>query len=225
MRAYLHAKHSLAPNKTGRRLWMGVKRSIGWAQHRTDPLRPWLLNRLGRLDVALVLRAEQAPNPDSRVTLSRDHDAIGMERAVLDWRTSAADVDSARGLVSALAREVARLGMGKVEIARWLSDPASRWVTDPLISAHPIGGYHHMGTTRMSADPRRGVTDAYGRVHGIANLHVAGSSLFATSGWANPTLTIIALALRTADSILAQNSVAPPQRHRSADGKILVNAS
>jgi choline dehydrogenase-like flavoprotein len=70
-----------------------------------------------------------------------------------------------------------------------------------LVSAHPIGGYHHMGTTRMAEDPRRGVTDARTRVHGIGNLYVAGSSLFPTSGWANPTLTIVALALRTADEV------------------------
>jgi choline dehydrogenase-like flavoprotein len=59
----------------------------------------------------------------------------------------------------------------------------------------------------MASDPRRGVTDGYGRVHGIANLHIAGSSLFPTSGWANPTLTILALALRTADAISARGTI------------------
>jgi choline dehydrogenase-like flavoprotein len=60
------------------------------------------------------------------------------------------------------------------------------------------GARHHMGTTRMHADPRRGVVDADCRVHGITNLYVAGSSVFPTSGAANPTLTIVALALRLA---------------------------
>ena len=60
-----------------------------------------------------------------------------------------------------------------------------------------------MGTTRMATDPSRGVTDGWGRVHGIGNLYLAGSSLFPTSGWANPTLTIMALSLRTADHLLA----------------------
>jgi choline dehydrogenase-like flavoprotein len=55
-----------------------------------------------------------------------------------------------------------------------------------------------MGTTRMSSDPTRGVVDADCRVHGYANLYIAGSSVFPTSGWANPTLTIIALAHRLA---------------------------
>ncbi|PZR51451.1 MAG: GMC family oxidoreductase, partial [Stutzerimonas stutzeri] len=202
MRAYLHAKHSMDPNQAGRTLWKGVKRAVGWAQRHVDPFRPWALNRMGQLDVALVVRAEQAPNPDSRVRLSRERDATGMPRVSLDWQTSAIDVDSVEALVRALDRETRRLGLGKVEPAAWLSDPSRSWATDPLISAHPIGGYHHIGTTRMSANPRQGVTDGHGRVHGIDNLHVAGSSLFPTSGWANPTLSIVALALRTADRIL-----------------------
>ncbi|MEH3107289.1 MAG: GMC family oxidoreductase [Sphingomonas fennica] len=201
MRAYLKAKHSAAPDRLGRTLWLGVKSAAGWAQRRTDPMRPWLLHRLGRLDVALVVRAEQAPNPASRVTLGGERDELGMPRVRLDWRTSALDVDSVAGLVAALGREATRLGLGRVEPAPWLSDPAKAWITDPLISAHPIGGYHHIGTTRMSDDPKTGVTDGWGRVHGLANLHVAGSSLFPTSGWANPTLTIVALALRTADRL------------------------
>jgi choline dehydrogenase-like flavoprotein len=64
-----------------------------------------------------------------------------------------------------------------------------------------IGGPHHMGTTRMAADPRHGVVDADCRVHSVDNLHVAGSSVFATGGYANPTFTIVALALRLADHL------------------------
>ena len=65
----------------------------------------------------------------------------------------------------------------------------------------PAGVCHHMGTTRMHDSPKRGVVDADCRVHGLANLYAAGSSVFPTSGSANPTLTIVALALRLADSI------------------------
>ena len=62
--------------------------------------------------------------------------------------------------------------------------------------------HHHMGTTRMAADPRHGVVDADGKVHGLSNLYVAGSSVFPTAGGAsNPTLTIVALALRLADHL------------------------
>jgi len=126
-----------------------------------------------------------------------------MPQIGLDWRLTRQDVDSAGVLVEAFAREAERTGLGKVEPAEWLRS-GGEWVTDPLISAHPIGGYHHMGTTRMATDPKQGVTDGWGRVHGLANLYVAGSSLFPTSGWANPTLTIVALALRTADRMSAK---------------------
>lgn len=201
MRAYQKLKHDLAPSRRARAMWMRTKQAVNATMSVTEPLRPWLLHKAGRLDVALVVRGEQAPNPDSRVLLDGTTDALGLRRARLDWRMSAIDTDSVAGLVAALGRETERLGLGRVEAAPWLSDASRAWRTDPLISAHPIGGYHHMGTTRMADSPREGVTDATGRVHGLANLHVAGSSLFPTSGWANPTLTILALALRTADFI------------------------
>lgn len=204
MRAYLHAKDKRDPDRIGRTLWRTTKKGVAWLQQRVDPLRPALLHRLGRLDVALVVRGEQAPNPDSRVTLSAEQDALGMPRVRLDWRTSPLDVHSVAHLVAALGRETQRLGLGRTEPAPWLSDPSRQWVTDKLISAHPIGGYHHMGTTRMSNDATKGVTDKHGCVHGIDNLYIAGSSLFPTSGWANPTLTIAALALRTSDRLAAK---------------------
>ncbi|MDV3257264.1 MAG: GMC family oxidoreductase [Sphingomonas sp.] len=169
-----------------------------------------MMKRFGGLDLALVIRAEQAPNPDSRVLLSDKRDAIGMPRVALDWRLSPLDVESVSGLVSALDREARRLGLGSVEPASWLSNPNRRWVCDELISAHPIGGFHHIGTTRMASNPRRGVADGWGRVHGLANLHIAGSSLFPTSGWANPTLTLLALSLRTADRIASELEAARP---------------
>ena len=199
MKAYSGLKHSMAPTKKGRALWMVTKKAAGWAQRHVDPARPWLLHKLGSVDVALLVRAEQAPNPDSRVTLTRERDATGVPRVALDWRLSEIDVRSVSVLVDTLGRELQRLGLGKVEPAGWLS--TGRWQTDPLISSHPIGGYHHMGTTRMGEDPKTSVTDADGRVHGVGNLWIAGSSLFPTGSWANPTLTIAALALRSADRI------------------------
>ncbi len=199
--AYSSLKHSIAPSRQGRALWMSAKSAVRWAQRRTDPLRPWLLHRAGLRDLALVVRAEQAPNPESRVRLTTQVDPLGVPRVALDWRTTALDVASVAGLVSVLNVELERLALGRVEPAAWLRELDGGWRTDPLISAHPIGGYHHMGTTRMSDDPHLGVTDATGRVHGVANLYVVGSSVFPTSGWANPTLTIVALALRTAEAL------------------------
>jgi choline dehydrogenase-like flavoprotein len=199
MKAYSGLKHKMAPTKRGRALWMMTKKAAGWAQRHIDPARPWALNKLGSVEIALLVRAEQAPNPDSRVTLGSETDATGVPRTKLDWRLGEMDVRSVRLLVETLGSELQAAGMGRVEPASWLS--GREWKTDPLISSHPIGGYHHMGTTRMGEDPRTSVTDAQGRVHGLGNLWVAGSSLFPTGGWANPTLTIVALALRSAERI------------------------
>lgn len=199
MRAYLRAKHNMVPDRVGRAIWRAVKGSALAAQSVTDPLRPFLLHRLGILDAALVVRAEQAPDPESRVVIQEERDRYGARKVSLDWRVCRLDVRSVRCLVEEVGRALTDAGLGRVEPAPWLS--GEEWETDALISAHPIGGYHHMGTTRMSARPQDGVTDDSGRVHGVENLYVVGSSVFPTSGWANPTLTIVALSLRTASIV------------------------
>lgn len=200
-RAYQAVKHRLAPTRTNRALWQSMKRALRWLRERSDPLRPWLLDRLDRRGIYAVVRAEQAPNPDSRVCLSGDRDALGVPRAALDWQLSELDKRSVLVTMEAFDRELRRLDLGRVELPDWLCDAGRPWQIDPLVSGHPIGGYHHMGTTRMAADPGRGVVDADGRVFGVDNLHVAGSSVFPTSGWANPTLTILALSLRLAERL------------------------
>ena len=202
-RAYLAAKHQVEPTNSGRNMWKAVRTVSREFKRRADPLPRWLSHRIRGHDLALVVRGEQGPNPDSRVLIGNERDAIGMPRVILDWRMASQDVQSARVLVDAVGREVDRLQVGRVERAEWLDERATEWVTDPKISVHPIGGYHHIGTTRMADDPRHGVTDQWGRVHGVDNLYVAGSSLFPTSGWANPTLTIVALAMRTAEHLLS----------------------
>lgn len=200
-RAYIHAKHKLAPTELARSLWKIQRLAGRQVKQYVGPLFPWLGCKAGSFELALVLRAEQAPNADSRVTLGTDVDRTGMPRVKLDWRLSEQDVRTASELVAAVSRAFESRGLGKVEPAEWLNGQSRGWQFDPVVSAHPIGGFHHMGTTRMADDPGQGVTDREGRVHGIENLYVAGSSLFPTGGWANPTLTILALALRTAERI------------------------
>jgi choline dehydrogenase-like flavoprotein len=139
--------------------------------------------------------AEQAPNPESRVRLADEVDALGVPRIALDWRLSELDKRSYRIAHETIAAEFGRTERGRLQIAEWVTAGPDVWSPDLE------GGHHHMGTTRMSDDPSTGVVDRDGRVHGMANLYVAGSSVFATSGSANPTLTIVALTLRLADHL------------------------
>lgn len=134
----------------------------------------------------LFCRTEQCPNPVSRVQLSRETDALGVPRADLHWTLSRQDLQSVRRGMELLAMEMGRIGVGRVKVPATVDQWGSRIE----------GGWHHMGTTRMAHDPRSGVVDPQCRVYGLENLFVAGSSVFPTSGFSNPTLTIVALALR-----------------------------
>nr|WP_298682219.1 GMC family oxidoreductase [uncultured Dongia sp.] len=137
--------------------------------------------------------AEPIPSPDNRVTLSTDRDALGLPRTRLDWRPLPVEQRDLARNVDALARNFGAWGHG---IVRALFTERPDWQDED------IGwGNHHMGTTRMAADPQAGVVDADCRVHGIDNLYVAGSSIFPTGGPVNPTFTIVALAMRLADHL------------------------
>jgi choline dehydrogenase-like flavoprotein len=140
---------------------------------------------------------EPVPDRDSRVTLSTERDALGLNRTRLDWRVGAAEKRTMRRVHQLIDAELRRAGIGALEEAR-LADDEPGWP--------PSLGWcwHHMGTTRMDDGPRQGVVDRNCRVHGIGNLFVAGSSVFPTCGSDTPTVTIAALALRLADHIAAE---------------------
>lgn len=199
-RAYRSLKHRLSPTRTNRALWHAHRRLKGLAQRYREPLRR-LQHRRGTRNVYAMIRAEQAPNPESRVMLSASRDAMGIPRADLQWRTSSQDKHTLVVLARALQDALEHNDLGSFTPEPWLEDPSPVWPVDPTVGNHPIGGYHHMGTTRMAASPAQGVVDKNCQVFGYPNLYVAGSSLFPTGGWANPTLTIIALTHRLADHI------------------------
>ncbi len=140
---------------------------------------------------ALNHMSEQMPNPDSRVTLMEECDALGQRRARLDWRMTSLDMKTIIRGQQIVDEELRRAGLGRLHIEM------RREVPPPNLT----GGWHHMGTTRMHADPRQGVVDENCRVHGVSNLFIAGPSVFPTVGYANPALTIVALSLRLADHI------------------------
>ncbi|HEY6632990.1 MAG TPA: GMC family oxidoreductase [Rhizobiaceae bacterium] len=180
-----------------------------WLRERTFAERKLPSVVLGSRDnrYELEFHAEQAPNPDSRLTLSNERDAFGMPRLKVDWRISELDLLSLEKSYGLLAREMQLRGAGRLDFDREkLAYKAKR---------HGIVGGHHIGTTRMSADPGQGVVDADCRVHGIGNLYVASASVFPTSGQANPTLTLLALTFRLAEQ-LGRNSQARPLQVQAA---------
>lgn len=148
----------------------------------------------GQLEsIGVTTRIEQAPNPDSRVVLVRERDELGMRRVALDWRLSDVDRRNVRRTLELLGAEVGRAGIGRLQILH--REDETGWPEDLG------GGQHHMGTTRMSDDPKQGVVDRDCRVHETSNLFVAGSSVFPTPGGATPTLMLVALAIRLADHL------------------------
>jgi len=152
-------------------------------------LRPPRLGR-GPPTVAVSAVMEQRPDRRSRVTLGAHRDVFGLPVARLEWRVDDADLDSARKALAILNADLEASGLAGVTP---LLDVESRPVLWP--------SYHHLGTTRMSRGPDQGVVDKNCQVHGMNNLYICGGSVFPSGGLANPTLTIVALALRLADHL------------------------
>ena len=160
-----------------------------------------------RLVTLLTATVEQSPDPDSRVTLADERDAFGLRRVRLDWRLNELDRHGLATAITVIAREAGRQRIGRFWLAPALR-AAGAGPGPPAVSLERLAevmsyGCHHIGTTRMHDDPRRGVVDADGRVHGLRNLYVAGSSIFPTAGLSNPTLTILAMTFRLADHLAA----------------------
>ncbi len=152
----------------------------------------------------LYVRAEQAPNPESRVVLGHRTDAHGARQPILHWRVLEQDWSSVVRTASLVGAALEERHGAKAELSinrneAWPFDP-----TGPDEARNSTWGNHHMGTTRMGTDPADSVVDPDGRLHGAANLYVAGSSVFPTGSCANPTFTIVALAHRLVDHLTAK---------------------
>ena len=185
-----------------RRPWIGdtARHAFNIARDADDVAR-WTYRYLrhdsqsGHQVVRLRFMAEQAPNPHSRVTLDeRDVDAVGMPRVRLDWRLTERDRYSVRRSQELIGQAFAHSGLGQLRGK----------LGDESPPALLVGNAHHMGTTRMHDDPKRGVVDSDLRMHSVPNLFVGGSSVFPTGGFANPTHTLVALAIRLADHLRSE---------------------
>lgn len=200
-RALFHCKQALlSKDQPGRRLRDDLKAMAA------DPLNTFLYG-FTRLfhprslirNVGFQLIVEPLPDPDSRVTLSRvRRDALGLPRVEVHWRLDSLVRRTADRSLALVAQELQESGVAQVS-----GLPAIERDGWPS-SFEKEGTWHHMGTTRMHDDERRGVVNRDGRVHGLANFYIAGSSVFPTAGANFPTITITALSLRLAEHIGVQ---------------------
>ena len=140
--------------------------------------------------IRLQCYLEQAPTPESRVLLAERTDRFGLPLLAVDWHMTDLEIKTLQVLTETVRSEFARLGLGEVRPAEWLS--TNSW------QEHLADCAHHSGTTRIAADPRHGVVDPNCMVFGVDGLYCGGSSVFPTSGYANPTLTIVAMSIRLA---------------------------
>jgi choline dehydrogenase-like flavoprotein len=212
----LYLAKFLVPYEYGKRLFHGDTGAGAWLAHvrnvATSPLDAvrfsWHMLRERKLAdrkfPSIIIRskanlysvdfhAEQEPTPESRVMLAREVDPLGMPRIEVDWRYTAGDVKTVSGSLKLMAEDLRASGLGSFEY-----DPAS---VEAEMTRYGAYGGHHIGTARMGSDPRSSVVDADCRVHGVHNLYIAGSATFPTSGQANPTLTIVAMAARLAEHL------------------------
>jgi choline dehydrogenase-like flavoprotein len=144
--------------------------------------------------LSLALVCEQVPDPDSRLTLADEPDAFGVPRIIVDWRIGETEHRTMMTMADAVTAEFRRLGLGEVHRKEWF-DQLDVWKSVIRDTWHPAG------STRMGADATDSVVDSHGRVHGLDNAFVVGSSTFPGVGAANPTLTIVAMAIRLAERL------------------------
>jgi choline dehydrogenase-like flavoprotein len=145
---------------------------------------------------------EQTPLESSRITLLADRDAHEVPRVHISWRRSDSDVSASHRAFVVLREALGRTGVCRLQF----DDDQLR---ERLRGAAPVPS-HHMGTARMAASPRLGVVDRNCALFDLPNVYVAGSAVFPTGSHANPTLTIVALALRLAAHLRSRLNAATP---------------
>ena len=182
-----------------------VKRAVCSAEWSAN-----LFERTGRrcpeeLNTGLLrVAGEQAPTPESRITLSDSLDSFGLPKLRLDWRLSEIDRRTMRETVLELGRYLADHDIARVQVASWLLEDGE--FVPGLGDGESTGGHHHMGTSRMALNRESGVVDSDCRYFGLDNLYVAGSSVFPTGGFVNPTYSMLQLAFRLGDHLVGELS-------------------
>lgn len=176
-------------------------RASRWLQGDSQPWKRMMLS----------VHSEQCPLSASSISLSNERDRLGMLRTRLDWRISREEIHTIRTYVRICESVFRRQAFARLDI------PAGFYDDDAVVVGMCTDNFHHMGSTRMSSDPSAGVVDPDLRLHGISNGYVCSSSVFPSSGFSNPTHTLLALGIRLADR-LAQQSGRPYPVSASLDG-------
>jgi choline dehydrogenase-like flavoprotein len=153
-----------------------------------------------RAAVTLCLNSEQLPLADTRIRLDDDLDHLGMPKTVVDWTISDADLITLRTFAAFLRERFSALSISGIEWRPEIFDESAE-ITGITDTFHPMGG------CRMGTDPRESVVDSNLTVHGISNLSIASAAVYPAGGSSNPSLTIIALALRLGDRLAAKSGV------------------
>lgn len=188
------AVHAMVPTGANERLSASLACSVDFQQMRTDhPMAGYLSKTIGKpaYHYTCIVRSEMRPSPNNRVYITPERNAAGFYRAGVRCVFDAEDYLTTEATLRALGETLIAENRGRIRIN---NDRLYHDVT---------GGGHLMGTTRMGRTRSDSVVDADCRVHGYDNLFVAGSSVFPTGGYANPTLTIVALSLRLAERLVA----------------------
>jgi len=167
--------------------------ALNWVRYRlNDGLPAWRRTMLR-------VHSEQEPLSPSRLSLSGQRDELGLLRTRLDWRISREEIASIRRFVKTAGEALLHRGLGRID------PPKDFFTDDAVVLARCRDSNHHMGTTRMSASASDGVVDPNLLLHGLRNTYVCSASVFPTTGFSNPTHTVLALALRLADRLILQH--------------------
>jgi choline dehydrogenase-like flavoprotein len=145
----------------------------------------------------LEFNSEQVPNINNRIELLAESDSNGMPRIAIHWKLTQTDIESGIESFKCLQSLLSKTEQCQLEF-----DPDQ--LREQIAAAQPVGG-HHIGTTRMGESDTDSVVDKNCKAHGVSNLYVVSASVFPTCSHANPTLTIVALALRLAEHLSSMN--------------------
>jgi choline dehydrogenase-like flavoprotein len=172
----------------------GMKQLIADLACHAPDLAEWVALGLAqhlRCAAQIYVAWEQAPLASNHIALSQsDKDPAGVPRLILNWKKSEIEHRTFLEGLKLFGETFAAKNLGRLRIDDWITSGAD------YPDDQELAGHHHMGGTRMGDDPKTSIVDRDCKVHGMENLYIGGSSVFATSGQCNPTTTIVALALR-----------------------------